>query len=88
MLILCMVKLFCCIKNCFNDPYDTVYMSKHYFVKLEKKVKLPYNFAKNGLAGDKIMHLALKRLSLWLLKMVVAGLEAGGIHALCIKLIT
>ena len=38
-------------------------------------MKLPYNFAKNGLAGDKIMHLALKRLSLWLLKMVVAGLE-------------
>ena len=26
-------------------------------------MKLPYNFAKNGLAGDKIMHLALKRLS-------------------------
>ena len=51
-------------------------------------MKLPYNFAKNGLAGDKIMHLALKRLSLWLLKMVVAGLETGGIHALCIKLIT
>ena len=49
-------------------------MSKHFF-KLEKKMKLPYNFAKNGLAGDKIMHLALKRLSLWLLKMVVAGLE-------------
>ena len=51
-------------------------------------MKLPYNFAKNGLAWDKIMHLALKRLSLWLLKMVVAGLEAGGIHALCIKMIT
>ena len=51
-------------------------------------MKLPYNFEKNGLAGDKIMHLALERLSMWLLKMVAAGLEAGGIHALCIKLIT
>ena len=38
-------------------------------------MKFPYNFAMNGLAGDKIMHLALKRLFLWLLKMVVAGLE-------------
>ena len=45
-------------------------------------MKLPYNFAKNGFAGDKIMHLALKRLSV-----AAEGLEAGGIHALCIKLI-
>ena len=46
-------------------------------------MKLPYNFSKNGLAGDKLMHLALKRLSLWLLKMIVAGFirsrsSAGG----------